>query len=367
MPSLGAPIATDGPESQRRPAQWPHRPDSGQLHLLFREPSLLKTLKTHPGGHRKLRRYDNRIKALWRLLHRNLMVNGNLIEEEPHVREFNVTEAAELLGVARSTVQGWLGFFERRKWIVLRRRRGGRGVGLVVELSWAKRGLQLAERRQRALAWKAQQVKRSSETVVQRQRAFTPYGDSTNRTRLMGQARMALTTRIHDRSVAIQAVRAFGRWVWRQKPSPEEFQKVSRGISEAGLIPIPRWVKSAADVHRWMRSLITKLLRYGAAWWGRLNAAVQRRRLERTLARIWAAVDAGKPCPVCNRIHDRWTWREGRDAGGRLNCAGWARIKLEELQPEPLERRRVETNEDFRLRWEEEQTTYKTPLWRYLS
>lgn len=278
----------------------------------------------------------------------------------------NVSQVAGLLGVARSTVQDWLVFFQRHKLIAMHRRRGGRGRGIQVKLTWLKQGQELAERRQRALAWKAQQVKQLGDTVVQGQEASTPLRGGINRARLMGEARITLMSGIHDPGVASQAVTAFGRWVWKENPSLELIQKVSRGFSEADRIPVPLWARTAQDVYRWLRSVIAKLVRYGTAWWGRMERVVERRRLERTLAKIKAAVDAGRPCPICKAVHDRRDWCEGRAAGGRLNCAGWARIKQDELQPQALEQReRVDTNEDLRRRWQDEKAEFKTPLWWY--
>lgn len=118
-------------------------------------------------------------------------------------------------------------------------------------------------------------------------------------------------------------------------------------------------------MHRWFRGLITQLVRYGAQWWGMLLRVVQCRRLELTLTRMREDLEAGRPCPVCGQIHDSWDWQEGRTSG-YLNCIGWARIRLDELQPQAyIPIRYQESNEDLRCRWEEEQQLYRTPVWWY--
>lgn len=356
LPGFSASVVTDGDESHRRPAQWPHRPESGQLCLWVREPSLLANLKTHPGGHRGLRRFDPRIRALWRLL-------VDHADSADYTLILNKSAIAALLSVHRNTVSHWLNFFERYQLVKILNAGGGRGVQL--EITWLKRGQVLQLRRQRAL--KYQRAKADKRRAAQQgQKALAPNGDSKNRALLMQRARMALTARIRNPTTASEAVTAFGRWLWKERPGSEAIEKVFTALAKAKRIPVPRWVQTAQDVHRWMRSLIAKLLRYGAAWWGRLQRVVARRRLERTLARVKAAVDAGKPCPICAGIHDRAGWREGRDSQGRLVCPGWARVRLDELRPQAPERpRREDTNEDLRRRWIEERQQYQTPLWWY--
>lgn len=327
----------------------------------MREPALLENLKTHPGGHRGLRRFDPRCRALWRLLVNQAGADFTLT--------FNKSAAAALLGVHRNTVNSWLQFFQHFGLLTIHGQRGALGVAITV--TWLERGQALAARRQRAeeLA-KTDHVKPQPKGICgdgaqHKDTSLTPYGDSTNRASAMKAVRTVLTARIHDPSVATEATRAIGRWVWKRKPTVASIGAVLSALQKAQRIPVPRWVKCAADVHRWMRSLIAKLLRYGAAWWGRLRGFVERRRLKMVLAGIQRAVAEDKPCPVCGAKHTKADWREGRDKYGRLTCPGWVRVRLSELLPQAPERPRRETNEDLQRRWEDERREFRTPLWWY--
>lgn len=302
-----------------------------------RVPRRLRTLKTHPGGHRA-GRFDPRIHALWSLLVNPLGdKNGRSASDYERAGltvtdrarfelTVNLTLMARTLHVDRKTVRRWLAFFERRGWLELARRRGGRGCGVSVRLSWLERGEELARRRERAVAHKREQMRPKCETGAQGQTQTPLRGDSQNRARLMARARATLTHRIHDPRAACAATRCFGRWLWREHPSLERAQQVLNALQVPRRIPVPRWARSAQAIHRWFRGLIARLVRYGAGWWDRLAQPVTRRRLERTLGRIRAAVEAGRPCPVCQRRHSRWEFSEG------IGCAGWARLQLAELR-----------------------------------
>jgi len=288
-------------------------------------PRLLSELKTHPGGHRGLRRFDPRILGLWHVL-------VNRADQETFEVELNMTQLAKTFGVARSTMQRWLAFFERHHLLKLSQRHGGRGRGLTVCMTWLKKGAQLALRRQKALGYKREQMRGKAETVAQRQTTFTSLRDDKNRAQLMGQLRTALASRVKDSTTACQVTQAFGKWVWNASTTVNRVITVLKSLQAADTVSIPRWARTVQDIHRWARSLIQKLLRYGATWWDLLQEKVERKRLTHILERIETAVGAGRQCPVCEQMHDRADWREGRNADGQLNCAGWARLKIEELR-----------------------------------
>ena len=84
-----------------------------------RTPDIIANLKTHPGGHRNAKRFDPKIKALWRIL-------VEKCGDETFTLEVNVSALSSTLNVDRKTVRRWLAFMEEYRLLAVKNRQGWR-------------------------------------------------------------------------------------------------------------------------------------------------------------------------------------------------------------------------------------------------
>lgn len=280
-------------------------------------PEALANLQTFAGGHRHLRRFDPRIKMLWRLL-----VNHS--DPETFTVTYTKTCLAELLNVHPNTITNWLQFFEDRGWIERPRRYGGRGQGSEIIMTWLQRGEELAARRQRAeMHQKAKREKREQNikkclTTQQRQKTLKQPKDK-SRGSVIGTMRQILAPRISNGKVVEQCLTIAGRWLFKDGYPVERMAQVLDALKAVPQIAVPKWATDKRSISRWFESLLLKLASVGKAWWHKLNKKLEAKQLYKLAQKTVEASEKGKRCPVCQNIHQ-----------GRERCSGWAYAKADD-------------------------------------
>lgn len=284
-------------------------------------PEVIKNLKTHPGGNRALKRYDPRILALWRHLVQHC-------HQDSYEIKANAVQLGEVFHVHPNTIRNWLKFFVARKLVSVINNGGGRGMTL--EITWLKQGQLLYLRRQTALKYVAAKAEKRRASQ-QRQTAYKHPTGGFNKNRAARRARIVLTSRLAHSACSNSAINAFCKWIHNKNTTQDQVSAVLDALETQERLSVPRFIKSVHDVFGWIRGLINKLLSWGKAWWDHLHRTVESRRLSHTLTSVEDAVKRNKPCPICALQHDQWAWEQGRDQDQQLNCAGWARVKLDDL------------------------------------
>lgn len=335
------------------------------MDLSYRIPKLLQNLKTHPGGHWGQHLFDDKIKIFWQML-------ASQADPRSSSLELHVSKTADELGVNRLTLQRWLKFLAHRGWLTVVNANGGRGRGIIVHLTWLAQGRKLTQKAQAATIANRNAHVTKCKTATQVTKA-QPLADLINRAHTMKDLRTALEQRMVNIETAREATTAIGRMLKDRKIQLPHVQKIIRSMADLQRIPVPRWVKCTVDIHRWVRGWVHKVLRWGASWWRRFDETIERRCLKATLVKLEASIATKKPCHLCKAIHTRLDWIEGRDDKGKLNCVGWARVRLSDMGP-PLAmvvpRERPEDCQDPQVAWQryhEERHEHKADWRNYVD
>lgn len=285
-----------------------------------RTPKGLENLQTFPGGHRHLKRFDPRIKMLWRLLVNHANADFTVI--------YTKKQLADLLDVHPNTIANWLKFFEQRQWIERPRRYGGKGQGNEIVLVWMQRGAELAAKRERAASYqKAKQQKREQNikkwlTTQQRQTALKQPKDLNSRGAVIGTLRQILAPRITGEAVVERCLSVAGKWLKNGYPL-DLMKKVLGHLKAVKHIAVPRWATDARSIFRWFESLLLKLASMGTAWWDKLNIRLEARHFHKLAQNAEQAAETGQGCPVCANVHE--------DA---QRCSEWAYTRRDEAMRE---------------------------------
>lgn len=240
-------------------------------------------------------------------------------------------DLAELLGVSESSIRRWLNFFEKKQWIERPRRYGGAGKGNVIVMVWVQRGVELYERRKRALNYQKEKRERYEQNRENYKRlsqetnnTTTPNGDLKNRA--MRDARMALKRFIKKTHECRHAASAFGQWVKQHQPTIERVNAIVDRLRALKQLPKPKWVKSPSDIYRWIRGLIFNLLVH-PNWEAKFEARLEMKLCHKQLRQIEQSVMDNSPCPICSAAHSKADFEHGCDEKGRTNCIGWVRLR----------------------------------------